>query len=1606
MKLWYNTHIKQGGQFSYCKLWLEDSFCEVGAGGRQAVFQEVFVENRESTFLPGEEFGPYVIVRLLGKGGMGEVYLIEHPKTGDRFALKIMTPPEGKAGHEWRRRFAREAEFAMNIRHPNLIGVYDVGEDPDTHLCYIIMEYVPGGTLSDKLKANGKFAVKDAVAIAAQVASALDVAHKEGVVHRDIKPDNIMFDANGIPKIADLGIAKFENSEETTTVTKTGAIIGTPAYMSPEQMMDSHHVDARADIYSLGIVLYEMLTGVRPNADSTIVALLAKAVNGEELPDVRQMRPEVSAAVAYVLSRLVASKPEDRPKTAQEAANLLQSAATGNFKVPREFRCNRTLTELARKRRRRFVIVAGEMLGIAALLCAGIAIAKFSGVAEGTPHGITDKTIRRSTVGDYTWSYWILNGEAVLRGDEQFDKQVGDEQFSSCIKPSPAGKLVVPAQLDGYKVAVLDVNAFNDCDNMTEIELPEGMREVRAYAFTGCDSIAEVTLPKSVRNIISPFRDCQALKRLNLGTCDDLFAERAPCWACPSLECITVDEDNPAFMSCEGALYSKDGKRLILYPGAKTELKLPIGLETIGDGAFQCSRLNKIAFPEGVRFILDDVFDNCKNLEVLELPKSLETIRRGAIKGIGAENLKRVIFHGNAPQDISFMMNYGWRSDVVVEVERGTKGWDGNASSTRLPEKWPMASGSQAYEIRYIGETAEQASARRNRDNEIHIAHVNGFSWTYRLQGDNAILVGKNQNGCCVYPAPSGVLNVPRELDGHKVVEVGVGTFNKCKGLTEVRLPDGITSIGYYAFNECEGMKSLFISRDVNKIDSFAIRFCTSLQEISVDPRNKTFKSVNGALYRQNGDLLMYPKDRDEIQILPETKYAEAIALAHASYRKVNVPEGVRTFGHWQFEACKNLEVVELPKTLEHIYGGTFKDCESLSRVIFHGNAPSYSGLIFENTPENLIVEVPRGSQGWNGPGSTDLPEKWPVNGGADARTIRYIGDSGNSQAGDPNDRSAIIGNTRWHYMLEDGKAVLCHGADSHYGESCIKPHPKGKVVVPEKIDGYPVVALGPRAFKFCEEMTELAIPEGVKEIRGEFCFEGCTGLTEIKLPKSIVKVDGHAFKSCTSLRRIDISHCREISGSAFMGCSSLEAIVAADDNPALTSKDGALYSKNGKTLVAYPKAREDMKLPNGVTSIGECALGYGKYVRVVLPEGVKNVSDWAFEFCNELETVEFPSSLANLRNWVFKECNALRKVVFHGNAPSAQAWTFTESPNEIVVEVEHGSTGWTADGSTALPRWWPVDADEHSRKIFHIGEASKWMTIPKDAVIHSSIVGGYRWYYSLEDGEAMLWRGSDASSGEACVEPKPRGRIEVPESIDGHPVAALGSLAFFRCTDMTEVVLPKTLKAIGNRAFLFCTSLREIDMPDNVEWIGKWALNHCSSIRRINIGKCGVFSDHGVFSHCRSLEKFEASPGNKSFKVVDGSLYSKDGKRFVAFAGAGRKCNVAKGVESVDGYAFGGSQVEHVFFSASLKLVGEGIFSECKALKTVRFAGSAPAVIGPAWSIFYWASEDAVIEARADSGGWGGFQGISLWPQDNPRKVILVESKGRSKPKKRKSDE
>src|ERR1700687_3053112 len=236
--------------------------------------------------------GQYQIEALLGKGGMGAVYRARHILLGDRVAIKLL-PPEMRSNTEWLRRFQREGQAARRFRHPNAVTVYDLRTSADGTI-YLVMEYVEGHTLDAELKKRGKFSPAEAVAVLDPIMSVLNAAHAMGVVHRDLKPENIMIgkmttDGEPTVKLLDLGIAKLRevagaDGGGNTALTMAGQMLGTPYYMSPEQWGElprdgNPEIDGRADIYSLGLVFYEMIAGQRPYSSLTLLELRKEHVS-------------------------------------------------------------------------------------------------------------------------------------------------------------------------------------------------------------------------------------------------------------------------------------------------------------------------------------------------------------------------------------------------------------------------------------------------------------------------------------------------------------------------------------------------------------------------------------------------------------------------------------------------------------------------------------------------------------------------------------------------------------------------------------------------------------------------------------------------------------------------------------------------------------------------------------------------------------------------------------------------------------------------------------------------------------------------------------------------------------------------------------------------------------------------------------------------------------------------------------------------------------------------------------------------------------------------------------------------------------------------------
>jgi serine/threonine-protein kinase len=260
----------------------------------------------------------YRIERVLGEGGMATVYLALDLKHRRQVAVKVMRPElAATLGAD---RFLREVEIAAKLSHPHILPMHDSGAIGG--FLYYVMPYVEGESLRDRLQREGRLPVDESVRLAREVAEALAYAHQRGIIHRDIKPANIMLGA-GHALVADFGIARALGSE--AALTGTGLAVGTPQYMSPEQAMGAAEVDARADVYAVGGVLFEMLAGRAPYTGETPQAILAKSLT-EEVPPLGTVRPEVPRAVAAVVAKAMARSPGDRHASAGELAAALGDA--------------------------------------------------------------------------------------------------------------------------------------------------------------------------------------------------------------------------------------------------------------------------------------------------------------------------------------------------------------------------------------------------------------------------------------------------------------------------------------------------------------------------------------------------------------------------------------------------------------------------------------------------------------------------------------------------------------------------------------------------------------------------------------------------------------------------------------------------------------------------------------------------------------------------------------------------------------------------------------------------------------------------------------------------------------------------------------------------------------------------------------------------------------------------------------------------------------------------------------------------------------------------------------------------------------------------------
>jgi predicted Ser/Thr protein kinase len=270
-----------------------------------------------------EKIGKYKVIDVLGKGAMGIVYKALDPDINREVAVKTVhfdTATEGTQKEDVQARFMREAQAAGRLTHPNIVMIYDVGREGD--MTYIVMQCIEGRSLAKMIGTGEKIPPDYIIRLMTQVCQALDYAHQKGIVHRDIKPANILIDHGGTPFLADFGVARID----TSTVTQTGTVMGTPSYMSPEQVMGKR-IDKRSDIFSLGVILFELLSGKRPFDGESITTVMYRIVH-ESPRSLRDLLKDVPSGFDFIVSKALAKDPEQRYQSCLEMSYDLSNVAT------------------------------------------------------------------------------------------------------------------------------------------------------------------------------------------------------------------------------------------------------------------------------------------------------------------------------------------------------------------------------------------------------------------------------------------------------------------------------------------------------------------------------------------------------------------------------------------------------------------------------------------------------------------------------------------------------------------------------------------------------------------------------------------------------------------------------------------------------------------------------------------------------------------------------------------------------------------------------------------------------------------------------------------------------------------------------------------------------------------------------------------------------------------------------------------------------------------------------------------------------------------------------------------------------------------------------
>ena len=1042
------------------------------------------------TLQKGDMIDKYCIERCLGSGGMGAVYLVRHKQLNALRAMKVLHSSAAEEDPEFRERFIREAKFAAKIQHPNIVSVMDVELESDSGFSYIVMEYIEGQTVADILQ-RGPISEKQAIHIIIEAAKGLAYAAENGIVHRDIKPANLMITKTGEVKLADMGIAKnLNHTGNTISLTMEGTMIGTPAYASPEQCRCARDVDTRADIYSLGATLYEMLTGKAPFSGKNEFDVIAKVLKRMPVP-IEQLAPNTRPGIIKLVRKMMAKDPADRPQTMLDLLNELYK-----FERPE----NNMLQPLQRKLiEKRAEEVAQQRLSVilkttikarqkklvffsvsAFVLILAFAVGAFF-YYKNRP---TENTITNSETAVISQEH-----DQKLKIMEDSKRGIIFDKNLHVLKKFPPELLLTEYTIPAG-ITRIENMAFAENKNLKKVIIPDTVTSIGDKAFLDCTALEEVMIPDSITKLNSQvFSGCTALKNITL----------------------------------------------------------PDSLTAIDERAFSCcSSLETIVLPAGLAKVGDDVFTLCKNLRTITIPEAFATseilIRWGlpencAVFSNGEELLRTTAESVKDPNGIRFSKD--GKTLLRYPPELNTTHYTIPDGITGIGEK--AFSGCTNLKVILIPPSV--VFIDHNAFSGVQAVKLLPGNETFEMDSAGA-LIDKQEKRLVFFPRTyKGKYVIPdtiRTICGH--------VFYHC-AITELVVPESVEEIEDSAFSNCNSLLSLTIPDKFfdTRIDTWNLpRDCQvnnlteeeeEEEELATQETKAPAAPVQVATTPAAPVVQAYPLDMKKIEA--DKKRGIIFSANNRSLlryptglpdKSYTVPDGITSLDQNAFFAAQHLTEVTLPKSLRYIGPGAFSST-GMSKILLPENISGFSGTSFgllevTLSPDNkFLIQHKDGTITTNGKKKTLLYVPKTLQGTyivpEDVTTLPYAA----------------------FYYCKNLKSIKLHNGIKSIGPSVFNSC--GSLRVMQLPTG--MTSIPGSLFQHCSSLKYVTIPDTVKVI-GDLAFFGCHQLDDVQLPAGLTRIGGQAFQGCASLRKIKLPDSLIlIGGQAFSGCSSLKELVIPD---------------------------------------------------------------------------------------------------------------------------------------------------------------------------------------------------------------------------------------------------------------------------------------------------------------------------------------------------------------------------------------------------------------------------------------------------------------------------